>query len=433
MTTGTPYTIDPPPLVEIKAEWSGAWQPVPELFAETVDLTCSPDVPSARLSWRYGSVNDGSGLFRTLSPLGENVLGSFVRVRRIRQAEEAAEEGADAPLLKTLFTGVITAETHAVGGSETDVATGGQQYLARGLEHLLARSAVDGSFMLNNDETPAVVAIDRALPFNLRAADGKSVAGNRSAGRYDVDGTAIAADDTTTAGSYVFGDDGEVWTGDQIAEYLLVRFGPTEPGFALTGATANLAMLESILPAPANVHEGLSMLANHRRGHAWRVTITAETDDDGNPTETVAVEMLSLLSEPVAAGSKSLEPATAIFRLPTTDEKVSALRIASGEETRYDRIVVRGEPLVLAGSFSFTAETLEASWNESTETAYRNESDEDMLSEEYAEVYTTFRVPTGKLPGGPTVGDDGQIDLAGEAASWQLGKSFMRQLPWRLD
>ena len=47
---------------------------------------------------------------------------------------------------------------------------------------------------------------------------------------------------------------------------------------------------------------------------------------------------------------------------------------------------------------------------------------------------TAFRVPAGKLPGGPIVNDDGTIDLTGdEAPSWQLGKSFLRQLPWRVD
>ena len=387
------------PTVHTRAEWGGAWIARPALKPQTVRRRLSPSLPEAAFRWDYGEIdaNDGEGA-AAVEKL--DLAGHFVRI---------SDPG---PPPVPIWYGVILAETDLPameGGAEP---TGLQILAARGLEWLLTHSPVDGSYV---EIAGAPQKIDRVLPFNLRHAHGLALQGNRS------------ADKETRAGgggsSYVFSNDGSVWTAEDIAEYLITWFTEIDYGFDLSGLHANLAAFGGAVAGPKTVADGLNALANRRRGHAWAVEVDGADD-------TMAVKIYSAFDEDVTVGGVTIGTTADVIVLER--RWYTSLQVTSEHVTEYEKVVVRGSPILLVGTFSFDGGTLEEAWGAAAETAYEAEADDDARKDEiYQSVFTAFRVPFASVPGGPTSNADGTL-AAGPAYALPFGKSILRQIPLEL-
>jgi len=193
-------------------------------------------------------------------------------------------------------------------------------------------------------------------------------------------------------------------------------------GWQLEGVTGNLASPAGVVACPRNVREGLNALIDRRRGHSWAVTVDEDYD-------AAAVTVYSAFDEPVTVGDVSLEGARTTAKIDP--HKPSALTLTRDTEAEYTRVIVRGNPILLTGSFDVAGGSLVPAWSPATETAYEALDDHDTAGDErYSHVYTTFVVPADKVPGGPQVHESGNLNTLVDSAVLPLGKQFIAQLPW---
>ncbi len=400
--------------VEVKEKWGDNWRAseVANVVPVRFDKALSPAMPTALFRWDYGQLDDGDGTWHDDFPLG-NYANWYVRI--CRPPERLTDE-EETPQPVPVWHGVITGDADLVGGASDEVgapASGTQLLVARGLECLLQRAAIDGSYVLSGGSAEK---IDATLPFNFRTSRGNSVAGNRSAIKYAGPGGMQA---------YIFDSAGEVWTGQDIVEYLLAFFAPSILGItSISGQYANLAQMTRAVACPRNVRAGLNAIISRSRGHGWRVIVSS--------AGVVSVGVYSAFDEEITAGSVKIAPATETVEVDGDADEVARVEVVSSQEHNFDRVIARGSPIVLCGTVDFSggSPTLAAAWSGGQEAAYIAEADDkSRLADKYAHVYTAYRAVTANLPAGPSCNDDGSLDASGSPTQFYLGKSFLRQLP----
>jgi hypothetical protein len=408
------------PIIETRRKWADPWQVEPYLHLETMDAAVAPTIPTAQLTWDYGLIDDAAGAGPVqYEPIAERLEDCYVRISRPPRAVEIEGEQTWVEA-EPIWHGIFTASaddrglTPASGGGPT----GREQLTARGLEFLLSRCSVTGSY-LSVDGSPAL--IDKVLPFNLPDQRADSLTGNRSAAKI-----------TYASGlqAYGFSDaDGELWTAADAAEYLLAAWGPGGMAITLAGATTNLAQFVLPFGPFRSVADGLSAMIARSRGHTWRIEVTV-TGEGEEATETVTCEAISCLDGDVEAGGLTLTGATYAVEFDGTDDQVRSVVIRRSAEHRYEKIVARGGPVILMGTLSVAGGTLEEAWKADTETAYKAAADEDRTAEKYSHVYRSFRAVAASLPGGPYCDGDGVLgQQLGSPSQSYLGKRLLRSLP----
>ncbi len=162
--------------------------------------------------------------YETVQP-GRDLNGWFIRI---------CDSNAVAPL----FVGQIARTRSNIGGSDTSQAgTGKQTLTAYGLEMLLKKAQVRGSYIIFNNE---VVQVDTVLSFNMDKSVsglGSILTGNRSNQKQEIGETGREC--------FVFSADStELWTARDIIEYLLVCWAPQEPVFELADSNGTENMSE---------------------------------------------------------------------------------------------------------------------------------------------------------------------------------------------
>ena len=421
MATPPKQIVPSQPQVETRATWSGPWQPqTPLLQAQDAVSTVQPTIPTASFLWSYGEIDSGhADGFEEIAPA--QLIGHYARLNAPHM-DPTTGKWTDRPI----WHGIITGQAIARGGDETTYITGDQILTALGLEVLLDRAAVAGSQIRSGDEA---VLIDTVLAFNRPRADGLGVLGNRSALEYS---TGRKAGVQT---AYIFSEatgDAKLWTLQDVIEYLLGWFGPADLDLALAGATANAAAMTEVYDPAPTIRGCLNELIDRRRGHTWRITV----DDTGD--KAAKVTLYSVLAAPVTVGGSTVAASTAKVTLEHSDADRGALVAMKTLETIdaiYDRIDVRGSPILLMGTLRVFAPdagdiTLEKAWGAAAEAAYIAEGDaEGRAADKYAGVYRAFRAKLANLPGGPTCNDSGVLDATTPAAQYHHGKTFLRQLP----
>jgi len=381
------YTIRQP-TVQARARWAGPWKSVAHLRCTRAVAAAAPSVPAASFAREYGWIDD-----RHREPM-ETMEGQFVRV-------------LDRPGGDVIWLGVVAADADApFAGADAGVA-GDQGLQAFGLEHLLARADVYGSFCLIENQA---VHIATPLNFNGARADAAGLVGNRSANKH--------------GGTYLFSSEGELWTARDVAEYLLGRFAPPALSLTLTGQLDNLETVAEAWAAPRNVHQGLCRVIDRRRGSGWYV------DFRQSPPK---VFVFSVFAPGDVAGGVQPNTAVADYDAAGTSG-AGPVEIRLEAAHRYDEVSVRGGAIVQCCSVG-TAQ-LKPAWPQTLEDEYRQideetpaETDAARADERYRDVFRTYRMGGDVHTAlAPAVADDGTITLADRPVWWHE-KPLLQRLP----
>ena len=416
------------PYIETRHLWTDPWVAWPYCEVESFTACVSPSIPVATLRRSYGRISDHGAAVVDYEACLSAHLGDFVRIMRPAGVEEIFGEAtySDAyPVWHGLFTSV---DDLLFG--EDPVPAGDERGVARGLEVLLQRCNINGSMWETDVGAAPIEEGDIRLPFNFWNHKTDSLVGNRSSSKQYRYGEA------TGSQSYVFSDsDGDLWTGSDVVEYLLVQYGPKSPAIAPTGATANLALFQQSWGPFQTVTEGLNAIVTRSRGHAWNICVAEPTAPGEN--ETVTVNVYPCFGADVAEAGLMLTGAPITLALDGDVDTIASLTIRHSDEHRYDRIEVRGSPIIAMGTLTMkgagnggTADALTPAWAAAQETAYEAAQEADRTAEKYAHVFRAFRIDTDLMPMSLRCDDDGNITiLDAYTTDFFLGKRFCRELP----
>ncbi len=385
--------------VQIKDNWGSNWRTVSYLEAISATITVSPNMPSAKLLYRYGEIKrEDQTIFRQYDPL--SITNSYVRIMGIYSDGSVP-----------LWVGIITDDSFEMQGAIAD-PQGDQTITTYGLEHLLDRVAIVGAY---TDEGQ----IDWSPVFNEPEWFGGKLQGNRSTA-FDDDG-----------GSYLFSRDREKWNNVQIIEYLLASY--VGLPIQITGQYEILEQLYgSYYFEGLTIKQAIDKLVDRRRGIGWFLN----TDGGGN----ISLEIFSVFNYPVTAGSitfpgnnnqQSLDLGDAIDVLGNTTH--------ISQSTLYDRIIVQGARTKVCFTVSIEDGNLEPDWSDEDETEYKEltgtaeENDKARASEKYEAIYQRFCIPKDwdyKVDLGDGEGTKIPIlDPENSASNWSYPRPLMRWIP----
>ncbi|MBT7101468.1 hypothetical protein HN937_29080, partial [Candidatus Poribacteria bacterium] len=416
------------PSVETNKDWvSDKWVNQPSLFPVMADDAVGPNIPTAKFRWRYGSVSTDGAAAVDVAPIDLN--GHYVRIRRPATGKELRDDPDTAS--KTIWTGRFTESTDAPGGryllDPVDrPETGDQTLLARGLAAELDRCKIYGSVALINGKAER---IDTVLQFNISDRRGGAPSGNRSAARYKSPETAST--------SYIFSDSSasgvEEWRVSDIIEYLIAWFGPAALSFSLAGQTDILDAIVRVVSPAADVAATINRLVDRRSGAAWSITRDLYIYPE--------IYIRSLLSDDIKVAGAAVEANDSQGDWDVSDEQVKSLTVTRSAEHRYDRIIARGEPVVVCGSAT-VGSAFDNGWSAAIESAYESAVDSERASDKYRGVFSNYvlKTPTGGTKifedgagsrNGicPSVAANGQLDAAKPSPVLLSEKTLLRQLP----
>ena len=397
--------------VLLKSAWTGEWTEKPYLQPVVADQCTGPSVSRAEFVWHYGSIlHEDATAYVDEVPIAEPY--QFVQIQIMNDAGRHA-----------LWIGKITEQMLDVHGSDDDGnARGDQRLVAYGLEHLLDRHAIYQAWI---ESAPGRVdTISHVPDFNVRHKFGLALAGNRSSAR-------------ETAGCYVFGSGGSVWTNRDIAEYILKYHQPDGIIFELSGQFALLDNLTAVQKLEGlTILQALNKLIDHHRGLGW----TLRTNGAG----VVNVHVFSIFGEPfsVAGTTFAANQEQASFELDDAIDVQQAL-VRLNRSSLYDRIIVQGARMKSCFTASVASGILEPAWNTDEEQAYlhpggadETADDETRRSKDFERVYQTLRISQSwdwltseGAPVNPLINPDGTLDETQNAPYWNFAIRLLRQLP----
>lgn len=369
--------------VSIRGNWTDPWDVTHYLEPLRATVCAAPDMPRAAFRYRSGTIKrEDDDQFRQFLLL--DVRDLFVKI-------ELLGEGGNLSKKQTLWVGVFVDTGVDAGGNDSGPRAD-EELVALGIEHLLNRSDVRGSWVVNpGSGTP--VFTDTALDFNQDLQWGLTEIGNRS-------------DSTLGGPAYVFGDDGVVWTAKDVAEYLVGYFKPS--GMTITLGGGGLTALASLkLPrvraAGQSAYALLNQVIDRRRGLGWWLDATAANG-------TVELKVFTTVGQDVAVGSA---------RVPANNDQVTldldtldglGGGVVAGEArfeldtmSAYDRIVIAGERMQTMFTLSPGDTNLTAGWTVAEQNEYKagstasgataEQNDAERKTEKHRHVYTTFKIP----------------------------------------
>ena len=404
-------------IVETRKFWLDEWKLLQFVEVKGGTLGVAPAVSRMQLFFRYGEIQREGDPFATVEDPQRDLPDSYVRISVLRGTSSTP-----------IWYGIITAESfdmmepRVVAGEP--VPQGDQPFTAFGLEHLLDRQQIRGSWA--EDNTGAPIKIDWSPPFNRRYRRGRTPLGNRSS--------------STGAGSHVFSRDGELWSDENIIDYLLLNFTPVGLDFERTGTfndpleagAGPLSGLPSVYELEGKtVRQALNEIITRQKGLGWSVRT------DGKPGSPIKIHIFSIVGEPISFGS---------YVLPANQEGVS-LSLDGGHDIRkallrlnnsaaYEKIVVQGNRVLSCFTVGFFNDRLEKAWTDAEEVAYKAADDKERKTDKHERVYRAFRIPPGwDLLAGASlefVAPNMQLDgtfVGGTTDFFPYAKTLQRQLP----
>jgi len=383
-----------------KRRWYDPWQFVPFAFPEQSVESAFPNESEATAEWEYGVYTNLWGYGASyLIPL--NIQNWFFGIQ-----------------VHTVYGNYISFIGQVVGESivdegihETGLPRAVQTVHCKGLEYLLSRRVVTGTYAKAADGSVVYLPVTRT--FNRRHRQGLSLSGNRSA-------------DIGPHGTWTFSNEGQLWSNLSIISYLLTYFQPDEPRFVLTGQYAALDYIYQ----EWNLHgmrvwDALNLLIDRRRGFGVKIRSTGYG--------AVEVHVFSL-SQTQLVGTDLVVPANRQqIDVPVNNDLHIETTLDILSMAAHDQIVVESEePIKTTWSPNFAAGTIQAAWTNAEEQAYKLATDIQRGSDAFARVYKYFRIPRDFVPYGvtPYVDNLGNIypDILG--AHWLSDTAFLRYLPW---
>lgn len=343
--------------VWVKPYYGDAWRYAAYLFPESSTEAAAPSDSEATLSWDYGKyVNLWGDPGATLLPLNINnwhvailvhtIYGTYISWIGVAVGESLTETGIDV---------------------ETGLPRGEQIIECRGLEYLLERRNVVGTYV---GDATSWVNIMTTRNFNSSNSRRESLAGNRSA--------AVNQD----SGSYLFSSDGNKWSNLDIINYLLAAFQPWMPyeeygnitygpQFYLVGQTDALAYIfEEHRLGGRSVRECLNQLIDRKRGLGWKIV----TDGVGP----IYIYVYSISQYWVTGNNTYLPANPRQIDVPIHDDRWIQARYRISSMNQVDQIVVESEnPIRCCATLRFADGTLEPAW------APQLDAEQEVDTEEY--------------------------------------------------
>lgn len=421
--TVAPTITDVPALrVSTRSAWTDSWLELDYAQPLRVTNVAAPGISSAVIQYDYGSVKrEDATSFANVNPL--DLKGFFVKI-------EAVTDPGGSETVEALFYGYVPAETIRPDSSygDTDQASGVYFAEAYGLEYLLDNRKIYGA-ATDAGTSGAFASIRHTPVFNEQTDRGLSSAGNRSTSQLTIGSGA------TERTAYVFSNDGEFWTGTDIAEYVLEWFGagPSSgdmPHIELGGQFSLLAYWQPVRMdlEGLTVREALNRVIDRRRGVGWCIRVI----EDPEGTDVVDVHVFSTIGTSVTEDTITIAANTEIFSLTLDDNiRIQNVSLKIEQHSKYGWVYVRGAPLTSVFTLSMTIH-LEEGWSAAEQTAYDAATDEARSTDKYRHVYTRFVVPDDYdflANVNPTVELDGTVDTLDVAPMRVWGRKLLRQLP----
>lgn len=331
--------------VWVKPYWGSSWRYVDYFFPEHSVAATAPSDSEATLTWEYGKyVNLWGDPGATLLPINlENwhvqimlhtIYGTFVDWDGVVVGESMVEKGIDVA---------------------TGLPRGSQTVECRGLEYLLERRCVIGTYV--GDET-TLVYLPKTRIFNDTSSRKAVLSGNRS------------AHVNQTSGTYVFSSDGNKWSNFNIIQYLLAAFQPWvsfqsvtgivgyAPQFRLVGQVEGLKQIfEEHRLGGRTLREALNTLIDRKRGFGWFI----ETDGVGP----IYIVVFSLAQFPIVGNYASVPANPRQVDVYLDDDKFVEANLRIVSTSQVDQIVVEGEePIKTVATIRFGDGSLERAWED---------------------------------------------------------------------
>jgi hypothetical protein len=465
------------PRVKIYArvKWDEPWTEIPYLWCKSLEFAASPSMPEAILEWDYGYIRQaGQPSKEFYAPL--SIIDYYVKI----VIDPDQESDCDTNDIRPWYGRVVDVVDGRAGTVRRNsvVATKGRQtFVCWGMESDLESIVLDRSIVKT---TSGIAEIGRAIAFNCgagrqrdygEACTSGQVVGNRSKdiGR---DGVYLFTSDLSDAAA---------WTAFDILEYLCRYFGPRDgKGNVLqrwfVDPDFESQFLKSYTP---KLHvEGLTLkkvidnLIDRRRGVLWRSDVYEWVDIDA-PDDcliqafTQVEKDISLETGEQIKGNK--HPESLDVDASLWPQK---LTVRQSEVTRFDQVVVRGQPIGAVFTLSSARGGIVADWTDGDKATYQNAAKNEpgyaaldrsqkqlrndnfrmqsygKLGEQLQRVYSYFKIPDdwdGTInptdPGGEKInailkqhhsmffGLNTQIEWGLGAKFWRTGLKFEKQLP----
>lgn len=426
--------------VQVKKNWDEDWVFYPYLTAIRYTNTVAPEVGSAELMLDFGDIKREDQLAFSLQGVS-NLRDYYCQILIQYSGEEPVAD----------WYGVITDEQTNI--DRAAFSSGVQRLSANGLVHLFDRIPLTPTRAL---ESPGKLnSLDWSIPFNRAMIGGSKrrstpnqygtrgnvTFGNRSSAKVDEDGNA------DTHGTYVFERNGEEWNNRQILDYLLKYFLPASFGaIKLTGQASILSSMIDLHDFEgATLFDAINELIPRGLGLGWNLEVTEE--------EALELNVFTVTDVEIRSGTKAL-PANlhlTTFTLPNEfpfTHLLDDLHFRVTANNTVDVIEIRGERILVCGTFSYRDGTLFEGWVNASETSYRapggadnKEKDQARQADKFEAVYSHHRVPQdwdwlcGNGEGvsfesmSPTIGDDGSVDFTVSGPFWNSPRAFERELP----
>ncbi len=333
-----------------------------DVFCETLALRLAPQTCTAVLKHFAGRIcAQGRSAFTNVLPL--DLRGKYVKI---------AVAGT------TMFYGIIPIQDDDIMGAKTNSAgtvyNQDNYYTAYSLDFLLDKIYIDKSHVYNGT---TVVEIDTVFAFN---GDGPELVENR-----------YTTKDADNCYTFNFAKtEVDLWAASDFLEYMLYKFA------ALTGHSWTIAGDYSTLtrytiqldPQGKTVRQCLNEIFKPGMGYSFYVT-----SDGTNPI----IYIVSVSDQDIDIGATTVIPAnartTSITSEVEQDRRIESFRLSRVEQSAYNYIKVRSEPVRVMATLDFITGNLEPDWTEALETAFGSAVERLRQGETYEKVFSAFTLP----------------------------------------
>jgi hypothetical protein len=351
--------------VYAKRFWGGSWQYIPYVQPVFSDDQTSPQVGSAGFNFDFGYRNvEGDPTFRQMDPY---VLRNYyVRIDVQYPGEQ----------LYTAWMGRLIDDRYNVENPTRP--SGVQQMKAYSFAHDLDRIDINFSVVTSGDLSTHHT-IQKSDTFNYaphsRGPD-HAIVGNRS--------------DTKRSNAFLFGiasnsayvfqsNSGNLWTFEDIVNYLLTFLKPYNQTWALTGNVEALRQVKDVVSLEGkSVWTALNMLINRNRGLGFAIRPQPNT-------QLILLDVFTNTSRPIQVRGAYL-PASyrqAYLQIPTDppyNHYLGDIDFMVTATSQFDDILLRGRPAICTAYFSHTfngstysGAPITQGWTSTIQTAYCND------------------------------------------------------------
>jgi hypothetical protein len=353
-----------PHTVHFKQKWQDEWVLQEHVYCDSFTHCAGPDVREAVLSFIYGPVqptDDQRYFFRD----PKSVNGYYVKIT-LGQFTEDDEETV------IYWHGLIVETTDERAGRVTHNGqtgrSGRQIFLCRGLEFLLQRTTVNSSFVLDHEGNE--IEIGRGIGFNLGAGrpTDHERQGNKSEQIGERDAHIFAF--TIPVGGVTTTATETTWSVQDIITYLFHYHPPWDKDgsdrlnwqVADGGDGEILGKLYPTVHAHGKtVFEILNEIIDRRRLVGWTINVQG---DDENPK----LDIFTFNRNSVSLPGGATIPANSnqqTFHFDN-DHLIKSAVMAEDDATRFDVVIVRGDPLgscFTIGDSTAFSETMIVDWH----------------------------------------------------------------------